>query len=252
MFGKKKQSVAESMHAISSALADAESARTSAQESAARALKAADRAELKAVKAAAKEQEKVDKKAEKVAKEVRKADLKAAKAKAKVAKKGDKAAAEAAKKAAEAAKSTPRSLFDRATDPKAAKRAVTAAKVIGPVLAPFALKAATSTRDYLDTRKASKLGVSTAEVGAYRGPTGRVEARMNGLKRSIADLRSRRSGDLQVTRFADVASGRITDLTSATKAAASMPPGRRRATVVAVSRELDQIDADLMTFLVGR
>ncbi|WP_029137958.1 DUF6474 family protein [Nakamurella lactea] len=252
MFGKKKLSAAESMDAITEALADAESARRSAQDAAARALKAADNAELKAVKATAKEQSKVDKKAEKAAKAARKADLKSAKALAKQAKKGDKAAAEAAKKATEAAKKTPQSLFDKATDPKAARRVVTAAKVIGPVLAPFALKAATSTRDYLDSRKATQLGVSPAEVGAYRGATGKVEARLVGLKRSIADLRSRRSGDLQVTRFADVATGRITDLTSAVRAAASMPSGRRRATISAVNRELDQIDADLMTFLVGR
>ncbi|MDQ6656796.1 MAG: DUF6474 family protein, partial [Actinomycetota bacterium] len=62
----------------------------------------------------------------------------------------------------------------------------------------------------------------------------------------------RRSGDLQVARFADVATGRITDLTAAVRASASMPAGRRRATVSAVQRELDQIDADLMAFLVPK
>lgn len=252
MFGKKKLTVGESMDAIAGSLADAEAAKKSAEDAAARALKAADHSELKAIKAAAKEQNKVDKQAAKTAEAARKADLKSAKALAKQAKKGDKAAADAAKEAAKAAKKVPQSLFDRATDPKAARRVVTAAKVIGPVLAPFALKAATSTRDYLDNRKAHRLGVSASEVGAYRGPTGSVEARLTGLKRSIAELRSRRSGDLQVTRFADVATGRITDLTTAVRAAASMPPGRRRATVSAVSHELNQIDADLMTFLVGR
>lgn len=252
MFGKKKLSVGESMDAIAASLADTQAARKAAQDAAARALSAADHAEQKAIAAAAKEQSKVDKKSSKAAEAARKAELKSAKQLTKQAKKGDKAAADAAKEATKAAKKTPQSLFAKATDPKAARRAVTAAKVIGPVLAPFALKAATSTREYLDNRKARRLGVGAAEVGAYRGPTGGVEARLTGLKRSVGDLRSRRSGDLQVTRFADVATGRITDLTSAVRAAATMPPGRRRATLTAVSHELDQIDSDLMTFLVGR
>lgn len=177
------------------------------------------------------------------------AEKKAAKKANRAAKKTGRASKKAGKQAAKAA---PKSLFDRVTDPRSARKVLSAAKVIGPVVAPFALKAATSTREYLDTRKAGRLGVGTAEVGAYRGPTGSVEARLHGLKISVDELRSRRSSDLQVTRFADVATGRIADLTTAARAAASMPGGRRRSTVHAINRQLDQIDADLMTFLVGR
>lgn len=184
----------------------------------------------------------------------------AAAAEKKTLKKADQASKKATKKAAKAddkaakkaAKAAPKSAFDRVTDPRSARKVMSAAKVIGPVVAPFALKAATSTREYLDTRKAGKLGVGTAEVGAYRGPTGPVEARLHGLKISVDELRSRRSSDLQVTRFADVATGRIADLSTAARAAASMPAGRRRSTLHAINRQLDQIDADLMTFLVGR
>lgn len=194
------------------------------------------------------------KKADKAAK---KAQKKATRAAAKAAKKGTGKAAAVAKRADRkaakaAAKIAPKSLFDRVTDPKSARRAMSAAKIVGPALAPFALKAATSTRDYLDNRKAAKLGVSPEEVGAFRGPTGTTEARLKGLQGSIAELRGRRTGDLQVTRFADVAATRIADLTTAVRAATTMPAGRRRVTLSAVNKELDQIDADLMTFLVTR
>lgn len=168
------------------------------------------------------------------------------------AKKTARASTRAERKAAKAAeKAAPKSLFDRVTDPKSARRAISVAKVVGPAVAPFALKAATSTREYLDNRRAGKLGVSPDEVGAYRGPTGRTQARLQGLRGSIADLRTRRGTDLQVTRFAEVSDTRIADLSTAVQAAASMPSGRRRVTLQAVNSELDQLDADLMTFLVA-
>ncbi len=245
MFGKNKKSVTASLDDITGSLAEAESARKSAQEAASRATRAAERAEQKAVKAAAAEQQKADARANKEAAKQRKAELKAAKAMVAQTKKADKNIAAAVKKA-------PKPLFERATDPKTARRLLGIAKVIGPAVSPFALRTATSTREYLDTRKASRLGVAAAEVGAFRGPTGSVEARMAGLRRSVDELRARRTGDLQVTRFSDVASGRLTDLIAAVRAAASMPAGRRRATIAAVNRELNQIDADLMTFLVRR
>jgi hypothetical protein len=47
-----------------------------------------------------------------------------------------------------------------------------------------------------------------------------------------------------------VATARIADLTTAARAAASMPASRRRATLHAIARDLDRIEADLMTYLV--
>ncbi len=156
----------------------------------------------------------------------------------------------AEKKAAKKAAVPPRTLFDKLTDPRTARRAISAAKVAGPALAPFALKAATSTRGWLDEHRARQLGVTALEVAAYRGPTGATGARVAGLTRSIEDLRGRRGGDLQVDRFVDVTQGRLADLTTAVRAAASMPANRRRATLAAVQRDLDRIDADLMTYLI--
>ena len=89
------------------------------------------------------------------------------------------------------------------------------------------------------------------DVAAYRGPTGPARARIAGLASAVGDLRSRRSGDMSVVRFSDSALARLTDLGAAVDATASMPPGTRRATLNAVGSDLDHVDAELMTFLVG-
>lgn len=137
------------------------------------------------------------------------------------------------------------------SNPKTAKKFIAVGKVAAPVVAPLAYKAAAGTREYLDNKRAQRLGVTANEVAAYRGVTGPVEARLDGLARAIADLNSRRGSELEVVRFVDVTRTRLKDLTAATQAAATMPPSRRRATLKAISRELNQVDADLMTYLVG-
>lgn len=259
----------ETLSELAGSLTEVQSLRKSAEKSAARAAKAAEQTEAKAIAAAAKEQAKADKAAGKAAEAERKAQRKQLKEmtalQRKQAKTARKATEEAAKptraekktlkaeeKMAKELAKHPQTLFERATDPKSAKRALSVAKIIGPVVAPLALRAATGTRDYLDNRRAVKLGVPINEVGAYKGPTGAVEARLDGLRSAINDLRSRHSGDLQVTRFAEVANGRITDLTAAVRASVTMPAGRRRNTLSAVTAELNQIDADLMSHLVNR
>ncbi|MTD15686.1 hypothetical protein GIS00_17265 [Nakamurella sp. YIM 132087] len=186
-----------------------------------------------------------DKAAKKAAKAAKKADKKALKA----GKTADRKALEATKRAE--AKAAKGGLIGTLTDPKTARRAVAAAKIAGPALAPLALKASTGARGFLDQRRAAKLGVGISEVAEFRGPTGPVSARIVGLERSIEDLRNRRSRDLQVTRFVQVARERLADLSTAVRASGSMPPGRRRATLHAVGKELGQIEADLMTFLVA-
>jgi hypothetical protein len=71
------------------------------------------------------------------------------------------------------------------------------------------------------------------------------------LSSAIDELRARRSGDTAVIRFADIATTRLTDLTAAVDATVSMPPGTRGAALRAVNSDLDRVDAELMTFLVG-
>ncbi len=177
-------------------------------------------------------------------------DKKAARA-AKKAAGAEKKAEGAEKKAAKALKKEPIGLIGTLTNPKNARRAVAVAKIAGPAIAPLALRASTAVRGFLDERRAVKLGVSADEVAAFRGPTGVVGARIASLRSAIDDLRHRRTADLQVVRFSDVAKARLSDLDTAVHTAASMPAGRRRGTLSAVGRELNQIEADLMTYLVG-
>jgi hypothetical protein len=222
----------------------------------------------KADKEATKAATKAAKKAEKTAVDVRteaekaavEADRQAKKAAADADLKTKKAAADAASEAAKTAWEAaavakrlavpPRTLLEHATRPWDLRRMLATARIIGPLVAPFALQAATASRGWWDERRARQLGVSTVEVAAYRGPTGPTEARLAGLAHTVQDLQRRRGGDLQVVRFAELTNNRLADLTIATRAAASMPSGRRRPTLTAVGRDLDRIDADLMTFLL--
>jgi hypothetical protein len=234
VFGKKK-SAKKTAKAASKSSKKAAAADKAAAESAAAAAEAAaardeaDRAAADASVAGAA-----------VTKADRKAEKKSVKAEKKAAKAADKAAAAAA----------PKSLLDRVTDPREAKKAIAVVRIAGPVIAPFALKAATATRGWMDERRAHQLGVTALEVAAYRGPTGATEARLAGLTAALSDLKRRHGGNLQAVRFAEVADQRVADLTIAVRAAASMPSPRRRSTLQAVGRDLDRIDADLMTYLL--
>ena len=169
----------------------------------------------------------------------------------KKAQRAEKKADKAVKKADKAIKKEPAGVIGTLTNPKTARRALAVAKIAGPAIAPFALKTATAARGLLDERRAIKLGVTADEVAAYRGPTGPAGARIAGLRSAIDDLRGRRTTDLQVVRFSDVAKARLADLGIAVSTAASMPAVRRRATLSAVGKELNRIEADLMTYLVG-
>lgn len=136
------------------------------------------------------------------------------------------------------------------SDPKRFRRLLATVALAGPMLSSVALKSSAGIRGAIDQRRARQLGVSPDDVAAFRGPTGLVSARLEGLSASVDDLRARRSGDPAVVAFSDEAVRRLSDLATATAAAASMPAGRRKTTLRAVSRDLDRIDTDLMTFLV--
>lgn len=181
----------------------------------------------------------------------KRAEAKAARKAAKAQRKAAQAVAQASAAEAEAKATKPARLFGQVTDPKVAKRAVTVGKILAPALAPVLLKAATGTRRYLDERRARELGVPVSEVGAYRGPTGAIGARLTGLTDAITELGQRPSNELQTTRFVDVAQQRLRDLTATVQACATMPRPRRSEVLRAVGRELDGIDADLVAHLMA-
>lgn len=137
------------------------------------------------------------------------------------------------------------------TNPRTLRRMLILVQTVGPPLAAGTMRAGTEVRGALDTRRAHRLGVPVDEVALYKGPAGTLTARLAGLGRSVRDLRSRRGNDPKVSRFVDSTEARIDELTAAINATLSMPSGTRRATLHAISADLDQLDADLMTFLVG-
>jgi hypothetical protein len=137
------------------------------------------------------------------------------------------------------------------SDPKTLRRLLLAAKVVGPVVAATAMKTSTGVRGALDERRAAKLGVPVEDVAEYKGPTGTVNARITGLQKSVAELRARRGSDQKVARFVDATSARLNELSAASTATLSMPAGTQRSAIRAISGDLDQLDAELMTFLVG-
>lgn len=221
---------------------------------------AAEKSAKKAAKRAACEAKTAAKAAAKEAKALGTGKAKASRGEAKAARQDAKAARRDAKATTRSAKATkreakaatkPARAIGKLTDPKIAKRAVAVGKVLAPALAPVLLKAATGTRGYLDQQRAHRLGVPVEQVGEYRGPTGAVGARLTGLGDSIRELAQRRDNDLQVTRFTEVASSRLADLTAAVQACASMPRARRSEVLRAVGHELDSIDADLVAHLMS-
>jgi hypothetical protein len=137
------------------------------------------------------------------------------------------------------------------SDPKALRRMLLAAKIIGPAVAAGALRASTGVRGVLDERRARQLGVPIEDVAAYRGSAGEVQARIVGLQSALGDLRSRRGTDPTVAQFVDRTTARLGELSAAASATASMPSPTRRSALRAVSADLDDADAQLMAYLVG-
>lgn len=135
-------------------------------------------------------------------------------------------------------------------DPKKTKRLITVGKLITPILAPAAIRAADGIRLLADQQRAKKLGVELDDVARYRGPTGRAKARIDALAAAVSDLRQRRTGDAQVQAFTEQADRTLSDLGSAANAAGPMPTARRRPTLAAIDRELDQLESELISQLV--
>lgn len=137
------------------------------------------------------------------------------------------------------------------SDPKALRRMLLAAKIVGPAVAAGALRASTGVRGVIDERRARQLGVPIEDVAEYRGAAGAVQARIVGLRNALHDLRARRGTDPAIARFVESTIARLGELSAAASATASMPSTTRRSALRAVSADLDDVDSQLMTYLVG-
>lgn len=192
--------------------------------------------------------------AKKQAKQAAKAEGKAAKDSAKAEKmaaQAEKANVKASMKADKReAKAAHKGEHGRVT-PSNAKKYLGVAKVVGPAIAPFALKAASGAREGYDRMRARQLGIPVDDLGRYSGKGAALHARIAGVANALDDLRSgtaSRNDERAVAteQFVEAAERRMEQLTSAVRAAERMPTARRRAAHRAVSGELNRIEDDLL------
>jgi hypothetical protein len=126
---------------------------------------------------------------------------------------------------------------------------LTVSRLLAPILVPVAYRVAMGVRGLIDQRRADQLGVPLAQIGQFSGHGGRLSARIAGAEQSLRSVHENKPKDAETKQFVAAISERLTDLSAAITAAENMPATRRRAAHAAISRQLDEIDADLMARL---
>jgi len=161
-------------------------------------------------------------------------------------------AGRAARKAGAAAERTGADLSRRKPLTAAqAKRMIGISKAVAPLLAPYALAAASVARGRWDAYRAARLGVPTDQLSAYAGPGGALHARLSRVAEALNELEtgSRVRATDAGRAFAAATRPRLADLAVAVRAAEQMPSSRRRAAYRAIGGELDRIETELLTHL---
>ncbi len=153
-----------------------------------------------------------------------------------------KAEEKAALKAAERAE---RELFSAGQ----VKKYLGVARVLVPVLAPLAYRAATFVRGQIDTRRAHRLGIGLEQLSNFSGHGGRLQARIAGVEATVAELENRAGADADAKKFPAAPRDRLDSLNAAVRTAEQMPATRRRAVHASISTELSGIEADLLARL---
>ncbi|WP_019931959.1 DUF6474 family protein [Nocardia sp. BMG111209] len=139
------------------------------------------------------------------------------------------------------------------------------ARILVPVLAPLAYRAATFVRGQLDTRRAQQLGIGVDQLAEYSGPGARLQVRIANAGQTLAELEQKaeqkrpetagrargKNGnrDDETARFAAATRDRLDSLTAAIRTADRMPPTRRHAVYESISNELAEVEGDLLTRL---
>ncbi len=161
---------------------------------------------------------------------------------------GKKAAKALLKADKQTAKAIKKGEFGTVT-PGNAKKIVGIAKIVGPLLLPFALRAVSTVRESYDRSRARKLGVPVDDLGKFTGHGASLHARIAGDSVALRDLREQSTGEERghARTYADQAEARLAQLTSAVRAAERMPSPRRRSAHRAVDQELSRIESELLT-----
>jgi len=206
--------------------------------------RATRRAEARALKAKAKLEAKLAAKNEgKRIKSVERTGQKAVKAQARVQRDSDRAAVKVAETKLRAAQQ------GKLLAPARIRRTLTASRLLAPVLAPIAYRAAIAARGVIDERRADRLGVPLTQLGQFSGSGGRLSARIAGADHSVQLVADRQPADPETQRFVAATKDRLAALAAAVPAAENMPGPRRRAAQASIGEQLDGIEADLLTRL---
>ena len=206
--------------------------------------RATRRAEARAIKARAKLEAKLSAKNEvRRFKAAQRAESKALKGQLKAQRNSDLTALKVAEAELKAVRE------GKLLSPTRIRRILTVSRLLAPIVVPLAYRVAIAARGLIDQRRADQLGVPLAQIGQFSGHGGRLSARIAGAEQSLRAVQEKKPKDAETKQFVAAISERLTDLSAAVTAAENMPATRRRTAHTAISRQLDEIDADLMARL---
>lgn len=137
----------------------------------------------------------------------------------------------------------------RLLSPTRIRRLLTVSRLLAPILTPLIYRAAMAARALIDQRRADRLGIPLAQIGQFSGQGAELSARIAGSEKSLRMVQEKKPKDGETKQFVAAISERLTDLSAAVTAAENMPATRRRTAHVAISSQLDGIEADLMARL---
>ncbi|MEV6428405.1 DUF6474 family protein [Nocardia sp. NPDC051463] len=121
------------------------------------------------------------------------------------------------------------------------------ARVLIPVLAPLAYRAATFIRGRIDSRRAHQLGIGIEQLGDFSGHGAKLQARIANAEGALGKIDNSKNGDGPT--FVKATQDRLDNLIAAVQTAEQMPAPRRRAVHASISNELSGIEADVLARL---
>ncbi|WP_067532289.1 DUF6474 family protein [Nocardia crassostreae] len=125
--------------------------------------------------------------------------------------------------------------------PAQVKKYLSVARILLPVLAPLAYRAATVVR--------GQLGIGVTQLGEFSGPGAKLQARLANVESTLAEVERKNPNDADTKKFAAATRDRLDSLAAAVRTAAQMPVQRRRAVHASISNELSGIEADVLARL---
>ncbi|MFT4127414.1 MAG: DUF6474 family protein [Gordonia sp. (in: high G+C Gram-positive bacteria)] len=172
------------------------------------------------------------------ARKAAKASNKALKAQIKIAEAQAKTAAVEAQAAADA----------KFLSTKNVSRYLTVARMVAPILAPVAYRAAVAGRGKIAELQAERAGVAPSLLRRYSGHGAPLAARVTATRDSLEKVAAQDSS-ADSAEFVAAMTTRLDNLAVAIEAAEPMAPGQRRTAHNAIADELAAIDADILARL---